>query len=225
MWYETFYVEPKLDKNEINNIKKLFNPTQNVIEEYSLTDVEKLILVEDKEKYFEQKNSFFILEEEYNLVKLLSKYNLHNNYLKTDFFLNILDILLIINNILSKRLNLPEVVHKNKTISNFIPRCSYKFCNFKHECYYNYNLKNCNICYQDHYVHNMIKADLIILKKYIKNYFPENNVIIPNREILKSISTLNYVVEHMYLEMKSRCLYLTEDEYEKQHFIKKNLSN
>ena len=38
MWYETFYVEPKLDKNEINNIKKLFNPTKNVIEEYSLTD-------------------------------------------------------------------------------------------------------------------------------------------------------------------------------------------
>ena len=225
MWYNTFYVDSKLDKNEINNIKNLFNPNNSVTIEYSLTDVEKIILVEDKEKYFEQKNSFNILEEEYNLVKLLSKYNLHNNYLKTDFFLSILDILLIINNILSKRLNLPEIVHKNKTISNFIPRCSYKFCNFKHDCYYNYNLKNNNICYQDHYVHNMIKADLIILKKYIKNYFPENNIIIPNREILKSISTLNYVVEHMYLEMKSRCLYLTEDEYEKQHFIKKNLSN
>ena len=225
MWYKNYYLDPKLDKNQIDNINKLFVKETKEPIEYSLSNIEELISIQNKQQYFEKKNSFHILEEEYNIVKLLSKYNLQNNYLKNDFFLNILDILLIINNILSKRLNLPEIVHKNKTISNFIPRCSYKFCNFKHECYYNYNLKNNNICYQDHYVHNMIKADLIILKKYIKNYFPENNVIIPNREILKSISTLNYVVEHMYLEIKSRCLYLKVDEYEKQHFIKKNLSN
>ena len=60
---------------------------------------------------------------------------------------------------------------------------------------------------------------------FISIFLEITHIIIPNREILKSISTLNYVVEHMYLEMKSRCLYLTEDEYEKQHFIKKNLSN
>ena len=68
----------------------------------------------------------------------------------------------------------------------------------------------------------MVSADLIILIDYIKEKFNENKLIIPNKEILKSINTLSFVVEHMHSELKSRCLYLKDDEVEKEHYIKKS---
>ena len=64
----------------------------------------------------------------------------------------------------------------------------------------------------------VVLADIIILKEYIEFKFKENKLIIPNKEILKSINTLSFVIEHMYSELKSRCLYLNDDEIEKRTF-------
>ena len=114
-----------------------------------------------------------------------------------------INILLTSTIILRDRLNLQKIVHKVKNYNNYIPRCSYKFCNFKNECFYNYSQKTTNVCYQDHYVHNMVEADLIILKEYITLKFNENNLVVPNKEILKTINTLSFVIEHMYTELKS----------------------
>ena len=56
---------------------------------------------------------------------------------------------------------------------------------------------------------------------YIDYKFDDKNIIIPNKEILKTINTLSFVISHMHNELCSKCLYLNEDECEKMHFIKK----
>jgi len=224
-WYETYYENNFLEEKLLKQYKQYipkdteedifddnFNELMNKINDY---DLEKI------PSEFEKLTSLDLLDEELKIVKLISKYTLQNNYLNYGFFLKSLDVILIQSNILSKRLKLQPIDHKVKNYNSYIPRCSYKFCNFKNECFYNYNRKTKNVCYQDHYVHNMVSADLIILIDYIKSKFNENKLIIPNKEILKSINTLSFVVDHMYSELKSRCLYLKDDEIEKEHFIKK----
>jgi len=211
---------------EINKYKDFFIIKEEIVDdlekEYvdSLEKIEFLSSNKDLSGYLSKMNSLSLLKEELFIIKLLSKYTLQNNYLDFSFFINSIDILIEINKILMVRLNLSDINHKTKTSINFIPRCSYKFCNFKNECFYNYNTKTKNVCYQDHYVHNMVSADLIILKEYINLKF-NNNLVIPNKEILKTINTLCFVIEHMHSELNSRCLYLKENEIENEHYIKK----
>ena len=224
-WHDTYYENNFLDEELLNKYKEFipkdqddtnfddeYNDTMTMINEFKKSSMETL----------KKQTSLNILEEELKIIKLLSKYTLQNNYLNYSFFLKSLDLLLELSSILSVRLKLQTIEHKMKNYNNYIPRCSYKFCNFKNDCFYNYNKKTKNICYQDHYVHNMVSADLIILIDYIKQKFNESKLIIPNKEILKSINTLSYVVEHMHSELKSRCLYMKDNEIEKEHFIKKN---
>lgn len=224
-WYETYYENNFLDEKLLKQYKKCIpKETEDDIFDDNFNELMTKINNYDLEKIqdeFEKLTSLDLLDEELKIVKLISKYTLQNNYLNYGFFLKSLDVILIQSNILASRLKLQPIDHKVKNYNNYIPRCSYKFCNFKNDCFYNYNRKTKNICYQDHYVHNMVSADLIILIDYIKNKFNENKLIIPNKEILKSINTLSFVVDHMYSELKSRCLYLKDDEIEKEHFIKK----
>lgn len=227
-WYETYFQDIPLNEKTLEKYKNMIpdsDKDENSYEaEYSKV-IEKLNYYDklnDINLELSKFNSLKLIEEELKLIKLLSKYTLQNNYLNYTFFIKSLKILENISNILSNRLKLNEIEHKHKNYNNYIPRCSYKFCSFKNECFYNYNMKTKNVCYQDHYVHNMVLADIIILKEYIEFKFNENKLIIPNKEILKSINTLSFVIEHMYSELKSRCLYLNDDEIEKEHFIKKN---
>lgn len=165
--------------------------------------------------------SLELIQEEFTIIKILSKYCLENNYLEYYFFIQSLEILKKISNILKDRLKQPTIYHDTNDLKNGIPRCSYKFCNFKDSCTYNYS-KNLQICYSDHYVHNMISADLDILIKYIKLFYDNNNKnIILNKEILKSINTLCYVITHMENELKNRCFYLDKNEWELHHVTKK----
>ena len=97
-----------------------------------------------------------------------------------------------------------------------ITRCSYKFCSYQDSCTYNYNLKTKNLCYQDHYVHNMVSSDLKILLNYIK----QQSSVMHNKEILKTINTLSFVIGHMELELRTKCLYLPENEWEMCHVVK-----
>tara|TARA_B100000524_G_C23651793_1_gene370434 strand:- start:1288 stop:1989 length:702 start_codon:yes stop_codon:yes gene_type:complete len=229
-WYDSFYLKSNFDKTKLDKYKKflLKEDENNKLElEYnkSIEHIEELTKKDNLEEHLNTFNSLSILEEEFQIIKLLSKYTLQNNYLNFDFFMKCINILLISTIILRDRLNLQKIVHKVKNYNNYIPRCSYKFCNFKNDCFYNYSQKTTNVCYQDHYVHNMVEADLIILKDYISLKFNENNLVVPNKEILKTINTLSFVIEHMYSELKSRCLYMNEDEIEAEHFIKKNITN
>tara|TARA_B100000161_G_scaffold250849_1_gene209422 strand:+ start:540 stop:1232 length:693 start_codon:yes stop_codon:yes gene_type:complete len=228
-WYQTYYIQSNLDPKEINKYKDFFIESEeeeidDLEKEYteSLNKVNNLYEKEDLIEYLKKFNSLNLLQEELQIIKLLAKYTLQNNYLDFSFFMKCIKLLINISSILMNRLNQTDVSHKTKNYSNYIPRCSYKFCNFKEECFYNYNPKTKNICYQDHYVHNMVNADLVILRDYINVKFKDSKLVIPNKEILKTINTLCYVIEHMYNELKSRCLYLKDNEIEKQHKVKKN---
>lgn len=226
-WYNSYYSNSSLNSKQINKYKDFFIEKEEVDDlekEYteSLDKINNLHSKDNLYNYLKGFNSLKLLEEELHVIKLLAKYTLQNNYLDFNFFSKCIDILIQISKLLMTRLKLEDVNHKSKNYSTYIPRCSYKFCNFKDDCFYNYNPKTKNICYQDHYVHNMVNADLITLKDYINLKFIDTKLVIPNKEILKTINTLCYVTEHMYAELKARCLYLKDDEIEKEHHIKKN---
>jgi hypothetical protein len=66
----------------------------------------------------------------------------------------------------------------------------------------------------------MVSSDLKIIINYINNKYQNNNIILKSEEILKTINTLNYVISHMESELRNKCLYLSNNEIEKFHFIK-----
>lgn len=159
-----------------------------------------------------------ILQKELEIIKLISKYSLQNNYLSYDFIICSLKYVLHLSEILRKKINQSEL--DIEPIDNIpgISRCSYKFCNFKETCTYNYNKTN-NYCYQDHYVHNMVSHDIKILIEYIQTKYETTDKIQPNKEILKSINTLSYVINHMETELKTKCIYLDKQDWDKHHYI------
>ena len=204
------YFKDKNENNTIDNLEKKYINSLKKIENSSYNKNELLL-----------KDSFKLLEEELLIIKLLSKYTLQNNYLNYDFFFKCLDTILDISEILRNRIKQEPIEHKIKNTDNFIPRCSYKFCTYTGACTYNYNLKKKNICYQDHFVHNMVSADIKVLRNYMKTNFSDTKLILPNKEILKTINTLCFVIGHMHSELKSKCIYLKKNEIEKINFIKK----
>jgi hypothetical protein len=159
-----------------------------------------------------------ILQKELQIIKLLSKYTLQNNILDYDIFINSLEILLVLSNNLRLHLKQPILNHDVVGCEN-ISRCSYKFCKFKDSCTYNY-VKTNQICYQDHYVHNMVCADLNILLKVSKKN-NKDSTIVHNKEILKSINTLCYVIGHMENELRTKCFYQEKINWDKFHISKK----
>ena len=127
-----------------------------------------------------------------------------------DFLLKCLKLLLELSEILRERLKQKEI----KINKNNLHRSSYKFCNFKEKCSYNYTKKR-NYCYQDHYVHNMVSYDIKVLINFIEN----NDITSNNKEILKSINTISFVINHMESELNAKCMYLEENEWESFHII------
>ena len=234
-WYNKYYIQKEFNENYSKYLKYFKNKKEEINLEKKINFLEKnyKIEIDELKKKFENENyinnlknltSLEILQNEMKLIKILSKYCLENNILDYYFFYNSLQLFSKINNILKNRLNQPTINHENEDINLGIPRCSYKFCNFKASCSYNYNNKyvkgNKNICYQDHYVHNMVSADINILIKYIE-LNNQDGKIKHNKEILKSINTLCYVINHMENELKEKCMYLNKSEWEKFHKTKK----
>ena len=66
----------------------------------------------------------------------------------------------------------------------------------------------------------MVSADLSILIAYIEQKYQDQNFVIHNKEILKTINTLSFVINHMESELRAKCMYLDEKEWEVQHFVK-----
>ncbi len=210
-------IDEKNVENKINQIEKDYQD--------KLKDVENMCKNQQFVEELKQKNSLLILQKELEIIKLLTKYTLQNKNLDYVFFLNCLNILLNLSETLRQRLGQKEINHdkqSEQTQENefTISRCSYKFCSYQDNCSYNYNTKTKSLCYQDHYVHNMVSADLRILENYIKAKNEKNNLVLHNKEILKTINTLSFVIGHMELELRTKCLYIPENEWETCHVVK-----
>ena len=235
-WYEKYYnpnnkmLIDKSDFNKLINILKS-QSDQNVVQikiaqietEYllKLKEIENLCINVDEINKLCNLNSLKILQKELDVIKLLTKYSLQNNQLNYNFFMNALKLLLSLSESLRVRLGQVEIkIEKIIYNDDNISRCSYKFCNYKDSCNYNYNKSKNLICYQDHYVHNMVSGDLKVLIEYIEQKYGEIKVVSHNKEILKTINTLSFVINHMESELKAKCMYLSENEIEGFHFVK-----
>jgi len=226
---EIINIDKYIDILQNNNLKStedvIENKLNQIKSEYE-NNLIKLGNICDDTNYLNEiknKKSLIILQKELEIIKLLTKYALQNNQLDYIFFYKSLKFLYELSEILRIRLNQKEIVHENKILTpNNLPRCSYKFCNFKDTCSYNYNTTSVNQCYQDHYVHRMVSADLLILIEYIEEKFKNPDFVIYNKEILKTINTLSFVINHMENELKSKCMYIDESLWELQHFVKNN---
>ena len=231
-WFTNYFLSNELSHPKLNDyINKLSNKSQEKNIEYKVNQIEKdyenklkeiedLCKNKDEINKIKDKNSLFILQKELEIIKLLTKYTLQNKEINYIFFVECLNILLSLSEILRIRLGQKEIQHdkQNKFNESSINRCSYKFCSYKDTCKYNYDQKTKNLCYQDHYVHNMVSADLRILLDYIKN--KTDNMLLHNKEILKTINTLSFVIGHMESELKTKCIYSNENEWENFHFVK-----
>ena len=205
------------DKNVENKINQIETDYKN-----KLKEIQDLCLNNKMIDDIKLKSSLFIIQKELDIIRLITKYTLQNKNLEYTFFVDCLHLLLSFSEILRVRISQKEIQHDKVQYTETVPiiRCSYKFCSYQDGCTYNYNLKTKNLCYQDHYVHNMVSADLKILLEYItqKN---ENNKWIPhNKEILKTINTLSFVIGHMETELRTKCLYIPENEWEQCHVVK-----
>lgn len=200
------------------DINKIATNT-NTIKLENINDIiEKLI----DNSLFPKKDSLLLLKELFTKSNFINKYYFQFSKNIEENIIKILNYLLQITTILKNRLNL-NTIHLNYTLINVnsIPRSSYKFCSFKDNCKYNYDNNNKG-CYAHHYVYNLLEYDLNSLLYYINTYTSSNNFC-NNKEIIKSLSTINYVIKHMYEELNNICIYtkLTNIESVHKNCIKK----
>ena len=198
-------IDTKINDQEFNYLKEIEN-IKNLYENFNINQYKTLTSLE-------------LLQKELKFIKIILKYSLQNNILDSEFLKKSLRLILNVSNILKKRLNQNDNINNLKK-SNVLSRCSYKFCNFTSKCNYYYNKKLDNKCYQHHYVHNMVSFDLNELIKYIDSNCDDNKIK-SNKDILKTLNTLSYVINHMENELKSKCMYYGKNEWEKFHFCKK----
>jgi hypothetical protein len=233
-WYNSYLLKYNCDNNLSNinnyinilnnksNIKNIENKINQIEVDYhnKLKDISYLCDHIENVEIIKKSNSLIILQKELDIIKLLTKYTLQNKNLNYDFLINCLNIIYNLSDHLRKKIGQKEINNSNDSNKDSITRCSYKFCSYQDNCTYNYNLKIKNLCYQDHYVHNMVSADLKNLINYIKNKYENTKIILHNKEILKTINTLSYVIGHMELELRTKCLYSPENEWENNHIVK-----
>ena len=207
----------------INN--KIEEKEDNSIEEKKdVFDIESIIENLDTKKKLGKLSSNILLKKELDISISLNKYyfqlseNIKNN------ILILLKQILLINNILKDRIKM-ETIKVNYSIitQTYLPRSSYKFCNFKDACNYNYSNNKHKGCYAHHYIHNLLEFDLNISIYYITNFVNDTNIN-NNKDITKSFTTINFVIKHMYDEINNILLYSKNtDNIEKYH--KNNVKN
>jgi hypothetical protein len=234
-WYNQYFINYNININDndincyINKLsnkninKSIINKVNQIEIEYEekLNEIKLLCLNFEEIDKIKTKNSLIILQKELEIIKLLTKYTLQNKNLNYNFFLSCLNFLYTLSETLRNRINQKELIHnKIKNNDDAIIRCSYKFCSYKENCNFNYNSKIKNLCYQDHYVHNMVSADLKILIDYITQKYSTTNIVLHNKEILKTINTLSYVISHMEMELRTKCLSIPDTKWENNHIIK-----
>lgn len=204
--------------NNTNNISLKIN---NIEKEYTdkIENIKNLYNNKDSINLFKKQNSYRILQKELEIIKILTTYTLSNKSIDYVFIKQTIETLFGLSEILKHRIRQKSItINNDKKSLGVINRCSYKFCNFKENCTYNYNKEINKICYQDHYVHNMVSVDLKNLLDYINSNMDKNSIEL--KEILKTINTLSYVITHMENELRLKCLYISECDWESCHFTK-----
>ena len=236
-WYETYYNKNTLcDNINLNNYlnqlsknssteKNIENKINQIEVEYQNKLNETIELCNNKALIDEikKKTSLDIIQKELDIIKLLTKYCLQNKKIEYKLFMDCLKLILDFSEILRNKLGQKKITTLTPdNINSFdkISRCSYKFCSYQDNCVYNYNFKIKKLCYQDHYVHNMVSSDIINIINYINSKHQDTTFILHNKEILKTINTLSFVISHMEHELKTKCLYLPEAEWENNHVVK-----
>ena len=211
-----------INKNE--NISKIKEENETEDKKIDSFNIEKIL--DEYPNKLNTFNSLELLKIQADLSSNLNKYYFNFNNNNQEIILKILDKLLEISKILKKRLNMNSINIKYNLINNTnLPRSSYKFCVHKDACKYNYLNADKKGCFAHHFVHNLIEFDINIIIYYIKNFISDKNLN-NNQEIIKSFTTLNYVIKHMYEELNSIFLYKNSKEdiekFHKVNFRKKN---
>lgn len=207
--YDTCLGEIKTNSIEKEPIDDLFDEHDISTISFSLDNekiLEKINDIITNCKNIDNDISLKILKNQNLIATYLSKYVIQNNILNYDFFIKLLNWLMLASNTLAKRLKMDSYSHDLSKIpfTSYIPRCSYKFCSFKDTCNYNYDNKMGG-CYADHYVHNMVHADIEALECFTQ-FNSIDNKINHSKEIIKCVSTISYVIRNMYDELKNICI-------------------
>jgi hypothetical protein len=202
-----YKISCKLSLNEIVNTtietktSDIFNFS---VENEAINNKIKEILLITNYKSF---NDLELLEKEALIIIYINRFLLKNKLKESDkqFFIDLFNWIKNISFYFTNKLNLNIIIHSKRFKDEYlINRCSYKFCNFKDNCEYNYDKKS-KKCNSDHYVHNMVYADCDSLI----NYLTKNNLETADHhnEMMKCINTLMFVINHMYNELKSKLFY------------------
>lgn len=199
--------------DEFNNLNMIdINPNNTEL----LNKINNIILISNYKKY----TSLELLKYQDIIATYINK-TVQNNFYNKDIFIKCILFLKKLSEYLAHKVKQKVFVHNNNFLNdNKIIRSSYKFCNYKHKCTYNYN-KHKKACYADHFPHNMIYADCDILLKFIEKYY-EDEINIQNKEIIRCINTISYVIKHMVEELSNLCLYIPSKDHDKYHNVKLN---
>lgn len=186
------------DSIEKKNVKTIANITT-----YNIADIVS--------KNPETIDDITLLEWETYLSSHLKKYIKQcmegsDKYNKFDYNLHIpkFEWLIQTSKFLSDKLGLIITNHNNNNFDlhkGIIPRSSYKFCEYNYDCQFNYKDKY-NGCYAQHFVHNLVTADISAMIYYLK-YIYETKKEYNYDELVKCITTIAYVIKHMYEELSN----------------------
>lgn len=139
-----------------------------------------------------------------------------SNYMKYLYWLS------DVNLYMSCKLGLQNVLHRNYGI-DIIPRSSYKFCEYSHDCEFNYpsklnKKKNTRGCYKQHFVYNYLKTDIDSVIEYLN----KNNDNINYSQLNICINTILFVINKMKDELENISARYKND-YEKYHLEKSTI--
>ena len=219
------FINKQLIKNiQIDNIinNKLVE-NNNVVEDIFNINI---FIEKIEKKNIQLLNSLELLELELEISINLNKYYFSYNNNNKSIIIKLLNKILNICQILKDKLNMKTIQIKKDMINkNNVPRSSYKFCNHKDACKFNYSKDKNKKCHNHHYVHNLLEYDIYTIIYYIENLITENNLN-NNQEIIKSFTTINYVIKHMYEELNNIKLYSKKNEcIEKYHHYNYKIKN
>ena len=197
-------------KDYLNNNIEIIDNNNN--KEYDMEDIVSNFKEVEK---LQKLNSIELLKEEYELSLKIHKFYFQVNKNTKIIILKCINYLLNITNILSNRIQMNKIDLNNKLINfNNIPRSSYKFCSFKEACKFNYNQCSNKGCFAHHFVHNMLEYDINNLKYFIETFLDDEKIL-NNNIIIKSLTTINFVIKHMYDELNNILIYSKDKNKEK----------
>ncbi|AYV79752.1 MAG: hypothetical protein Faunusvirus46_3 [Faunusvirus sp.] len=212
-----------IDKNEIDDPNnEIYFSVDN---EKILNKLDDIMLINNNEQFVKLSDLEIIKHQEI-VASYLTKYVIQNSTLNYIFFTKMLQWISTAASYLGGKIKMAPYKHDAQSLQTkgimWIPRCSYKFCSYRDKCSYNYD-ETKEGCYADHYVHNMVAADIDILIKYLEINFKklcdDKNSFAHNKEIIKCVNTVSFVIKHMHDELNNICQHISTD---KQHLYHVN---